>query len=138
MPRSPVYLKKWGSPQHPDDLHAHQLIAFKSQTSVALLGPKGEKAQVEHRSSQNRLIIDDGLSYKIATMEGAGIGLHGLWSVHRELAAGTLVQVLPDYRMEAEPALWLVYPKSNVLTAKVRAFIDFLVERIGRRPPWLR
>lgn len=135
---SPEYLEKWGRPRHPDDLQAHQLIAFKSQTPVALVGPNGEKGQVEHRSSQNRLIIDDGLSYKIATMEGAGIALHALWSVHRELSAGTLVQVLPDYRMDEEPALWLVYPKSNVLTAKVRVFIDFLVERIGLRPPWLR
>ncbi len=40
-----------------------------------------------------------------------------------------------DYRMNAEPALWLVYPKSNVLTAKVRVFIDFLVDRIGANPP---
>ncbi len=134
---SPGYLKKWGTPRHPDDLHSHQLVAFKSQTKIALVGPQAEKAQFDPRSSQNRLIIDDGLSYKIATMEGAGIALHALWSVHRELAEGTLVQVLQDYRMDAEPALWLVYPKSNVLTAKVRVFIDFLVEKIGRRPPWL-
>jgi len=45
--------------------------------------------------------------------------------------------VLPEYRMDAEPALWLVYPKSNVLTAKVRVFIDFLIERIGSHTPWL-
>ena len=70
-------------------------------------------------------------------MAGAGIAMHALWSVHRELAEGTLVQVLGDFRMDAEPALWLVYPKSNVLTAKVRVFIDFLLERIGNRPPWL-
>lgn len=133
---SPEYLEKHGCPQQPEDLHAHQLIAFKSQTSVALTGPGGKKSQVEYRRARSRLIIDDGLSHKIATMAGAGIGLQALWSVHRELAEGSLVQVLPDYRMEKEPALWLVYPKSNVLTAKVRAFIDFLVERIGRTPPW--
>ncbi|MDO6460499.1 LysR family transcriptional regulator [Granulosicoccaceae sp. 1_MG-2023] len=134
---SPEYLEKWGRPLHPDELQAHQLIAFKSRTPVAWAGPNGEKGQVEHRSARNRLIIDDGLSYKIATMAGAGIALHALWSVHRELAAGTLVQVLADYRMEEEPALWLVYPKSNVLTAKVRVFIDFLVQRIGEKPPWM-
>jgi hypothetical protein len=33
--------------------------------------------------------------------------------------------------------LWLVYPKSNVLTAKVKVFIDFLVEKIGNAPEWL-
>lgn len=134
---SPEYLAKWGTPKHPDDLHSHELVAFKSQSAIALVGPKGENEQLNLRSSQNRLIIDDGLSYKIATKQGAGVALHALWSVHQELSAGTLVQVLQDYRMDAEPALWLVYPKSNVLTAKVRVFIDFLVDRIGLRPPWL-
>lgn len=133
---SPEYLAKWGTPKHPDDLRSHQLVAFKSQATITLVGPKAEKEQLHLRSSQNRLIIDDGLSYKIATMNGAGIALHALWSVHRELSGGTLLQVLQDYRMDTEPALWLVYPKSNVLTAKVRVFIDFLVDRIGANPPW--
>ncbi|MCK2148793.1 LysR family transcriptional regulator [Marinobacter alexandrii] len=135
---SPEYLAKWGTPGHPDDLRAHQLIAFKSQATINLTGPQSEQSQFNPRTSQNRLIIDDGLSYKIATMEGTGIAIHALWSVHRELAEGTLVQVLPDYQMDAEPALWLVYPKSNVLTAKVRVFIDFLLDRIGSRPPWMQ
>lgn len=134
---SPEYLAKWETPEHPDDLHLHQLVAFKSQATINLVGPQGKEEQFDPRTSQNRLIIDDGLSYKIATMEGAGIAIHALWSVHRELAEGTLVQVLPGYHMSAEPALWLVYPKSNVLTAKVRVFIDFLLERIGNNPPWL-
>lgn len=135
---SPEYLAKWGTPGHPDDLRSHQIIAFKSQATINLNGPQSEQSQFNPRTSQNRLIIDDGLSYKIATMEGAGIAIHALWSVHRELAEGTLVQVLPDYQMDAEPALWLVYPKSNVLTAKVRVFIDFLLDRIGSRPPWMQ
>lgn len=134
---SPEYLAKWGTPKHPDDLCSHQLIAFKSQATINLIGPDGEQGKFNPRAPGNRLIIDDGLSYKIATMAGAGIAMHALWSVHRELSEGTLVQVLGDFRMDAEPALWLVYPKSNVLTAKVRVFIDFLLERIGNRPPWL-
>ncbi|MEM7398933.1 MAG: LysR family transcriptional regulator, partial [Pseudomonadota bacterium] len=44
---------------------------------------------------------------------------------------------LPDYEIADQSALWLVYPKSNILTAKVRVFIDFLLDRIGRSPPWL-
>lgn len=133
---SPEYLAKWGTPQHPDDLNRHQLIAFKSSSAITLLGPENETLKFHPRSAQNRLMIDDGLSYKIATLKGAGIALHALWSVHQELKSGALVQLLPDYRMNREPALWLVYPKSNVLTAKVRVFIDFLVARIGEHPPW--
>ncbi|MBW3196318.1 LysR family transcriptional regulator [Marinobacter nauticus] len=134
---SPDYLAKWGCPQSPRDLSAHQLIAFKTQAAITLMGPNGEKGEFNPRNCRNRLIIDDGLSYKIATMAGAGIAMHALWSVHHELSTGALVQLLPEYRMDSEPALWLVYPKSNVLTAKVRVFIDFLLQRIGERPPWL-
>ena len=43
---------------------------------------------------------------------------------------------LPDYAVDDQVALWLVYPKSNVLTAKVRVFIDFLIERVGDAPGW--
>ena len=57
--------------------------------------------------------------------------------MHRELASGALIRVLPGYEIDDEVALWLVYPKSNVLTAKVRVFIDFLLEKIGKSPPWL-
>ncbi len=57
---------------------------------------------------------------------------------HVELASGALVRVLPGLEVDDRSVLWLAYPKSNVLTAKVRVFIDFLVERIGRAPPWLR
>lgn len=134
---SPDYLAKWGIPEKPEDLESHQLLAFKTQATINLMCPTGEPAQFNRRTPNNRLIIDDGLSYKIATMAGAGIAMHALWSVHKELADGSLIQVLPDYRMDDEPALWLVYPKSNVLTAKVRVLIDFLLARIGEAPPWL-
>ena len=65
---SPEYLAKWGTPKHPDDLCSHQLIAFKSQATINLIGPDGEQGKFNPRAPGNRLIIDDGLSYKIATM----------------------------------------------------------------------
>ena len=62
--------------------------------------------------------------------------MNWLGSVHREIADGSLVRILPDYEINDQVALWLVYPKSNVLTAKVRAFIVFLLEKIGKAPSW--
>ena len=38
--------------------------------------------------------------------------------------------MLPDYSVDDNSAIWLVYPRSNVLTAKVRVFIDFLLQEI--------
>ena len=81
--------------------------------------------------------MDDGLSQKVATVAGAGISINSLWSVHREITNGLLVRVLPEYEINDRSVLWLVYPKSNVLTARVRTFMDFLLERIGKAPVWL-
>ena len=133
---SPDYLNQHGTPTHPDELATHQLIAFKEQSPIQLVGRDGNAGQFNPRLAGCRLIVDDGLSQKIATIAGAGISMNALWSVHRELADGSLVRVLPDYKVDDQTALWLLYPKSNVLTAKVRIFIDFLLEKIGNAPVW--
>ena len=134
---SPKYLNQHGTPTHPDALATHQLIAFKEQSPIPLVGRDGNAGQFNPRLAGCRLIVDDGLSQKIATIAGAGISMNALWSVHRELADGSRVRVLPDYTVDDQAALWLVYPKSNVLTAKVRIFIDFLIQRIGDAPVWV-
>lgn len=38
------------------------------------------------------------------------------------------MRVLPDFSVADDVALWLAYPKSNVLTAKVCVLIDFLID----------
>jgi DNA-binding transcriptional LysR family regulator len=133
---SPNYLDQHGTPTQPDELATHQLIAFKVQSPIKLVGRDGKAGQFNPRLVGCRLVVDDGLSQKIATIAGAGISMNALWSVHRELADGSLIRVLPDYKVDDQAALWLVYPESNVLTAKVRIFIDFLLEKIGNAPGW--
>ncbi len=134
---SPRYLDEHGSPRHPDDLAHHQLVAFREQTPKQLTGPDGTSGYFDPRQSDGRLVMDDGLSQKLATLAGAGISVNSLWSIHKELSEGSLIRVLPDYDVNDHSVLWLVYPKSNVLTAKVRIFIDFLIEKIGKAPAWM-
>jgi DNA-binding transcriptional LysR family regulator len=133
---SPDYLAKHGEPATPQDLMKHDLVAFKDQSPRVLSGSVGADGVFDPKQASSRLMLDDGLSQKLATIAGAGISVNSLWSVHREIADGSLVRVLPDYTIADQSALWLVYPKSNVLSAKVRIFIDFLLERIGKNPPW--
>ncbi len=128
---SPGYLRQHPAPTHPDELNEHALIAFKRTSTVQLIGRDGSAATFSPREAGCRLIFDDGLSQKLATIAGAGISINSLWSVHAELASGSLVRVLPEYTIRDQAALWLVYPKSNVLTAKVRVFIDFLIQELG-------
>jgi DNA-binding transcriptional LysR family regulator len=72
----------------------------------------------------------------VATVAGAGISVNSLWNIHTELRSGALMRVLPDWTAADHSALWLVYPKTTVMSAKVRALIDFLIGRIGKAPPW--
>lgn len=134
---SPGYLARHGTPLHPQDLAHHELIAFRDQSPRPLVGPGDASGQFDPRGAGCRLVVDDGLSQKLVSVAGAGISMNSLWSVHRELSNSTLVRVLPDYEVDDRSVLWLVYPKSNVLTAKVRTFIDFLLDRIGKAPVWL-
>lgn len=133
---SPAYLSKHGRPDTPDDLTRHRLIAFRDLRARTIKTAQGQTAVFDPESAHSQLVMDDGLSQKRATLAGAGISLNGIWSVHAELAAGQLERVLPDYEAAESNMLWLIYPKSNVLSPKVRAFMDFLIEDIGKPPPW--
>lgn len=133
---SPAYLEKAGAPKHPSDLQKHKLIAFRDLKERPLRGPEGAMGAFDPNEATRQLIIDDGLSQKCATLAGAGISLNSLWSVHEELAARSLIRVLPDYEGAEDNVLWLIYPKTNVLSPKVRVFMDFLIERVGKQLVW--
>lgn len=133
---SPDYLTQMGTPKTPEDLTAHRLIAFKDLAARPLLGPGGITSVFDPHVADCRLVLDDGLSQKIATLNGAGISINSLWSVHRELQDGQLVRVLPEWSAQTVSALWLVYPKANVLSLKVRVFLDFLLEHFADGKAW--
>jgi DNA-binding transcriptional LysR family regulator len=134
---SPDYLEQHGTPNTPDELNTHQLLVFMNAK------PRKLKSTTDKRdctfpptSSKPRVVCDDGASMREAAKAGVGICMSSIWNIHEELNEGSLIRVLPDYHIDDQSAVWLVYPKSNVLTAKVRVFIDFLVEKLGTLPVW--
>jgi DNA-binding transcriptional LysR family regulator len=136
---SPGYLNQHGAPLRVEALDQHQLIGFRDASPRPLIGRgshAGHKGLFDPRRAGCRLVLDDGLSQKVATLAGAGISINSVWSVHRELAQGTLVRVLPEFEVDDQSALWLIYPQANVLTLKVRVLMDFLINNIGKRPAW--
>ncbi|MEP3275605.1 MAG: LysR family transcriptional regulator [Stappiaceae bacterium] len=135
---APVYLEKYGTPSAPRDLAAHRLIAFRDLEPRELVSSDGTRAAFTPREAAYRLILNDGLTQMRATVKGAGISINSFWAVHSELTEGALVRVLPDYTLADNPALWLIYPKSNVVSAKVRVLMDYLIQHIGRSAVWAR
>ena len=133
---SPAYLEEYGTPIKPDDLKPHRVIAFRNLEPRHLISKDGTRAELDPKQSAHRLILNDGLPQNRATQDGAGISVNSRWLVHEEIASGALIHVLSDYKIVNQPALWLIYPKSNVVSAKVRVFMDFLVAHIGKAPVW--
>lgn len=134
---SPEYLKIHGTPQEPRELASHQLMVFTSATPRQLTSATGaDSCTFPPPNSKPRVTCDDGLSIRLAAKGGVGICMSSMWNIHSDLNEGSLVRVLSDYEVNDGSAIWLVYPKSNVLTAKVRVFIDFLLEQIGTPPVW--
>ena len=67
-----------------------------------------------------------------AAAEGLGICCEPDFMVADDIAAGRLVPILADYRPPAAP-IHAVYPSRRHLSAKVRAFVDFLAGEFGQR-----
>ena len=132
---SPDYLEARGTPQTPDDLTQHDCLCY-SNLSMAhewrFVTEKGEPWPV---TVKGRLNINNGDALKIAALRGLGFVNLPTFIAGSELQAGTLVTVL-DRFIPQDASVSAVYPHSRHLSPKVRAFVDFLAERIGPRPYW--
>ena len=138
---SPCYIKEYGQPLTPDDLETHRFLSWSNLASRKIIHADGHTALLDPAKMMCRTILDDGTSQRLATLAGMGISINSLWSVAQDIEEGRLVRVLPDWRLHDQSVLWLIYPKSNVLTPKVRCFMDFLIGRLdvakqtGKRIP---
>ena len=74
---------------------------------------------------------NSGSALLTAAVEGVGICRLPLLYVRDFLKSGQLVPVLEQFRSDALP-VWMVYPNARCVPAKVRLFIDYFCDNIGR------
>ncbi|RJE81105.1 LysR family transcriptional regulator [Paracoccus sp. JM45] len=130
---APDYLARRGIPLNPQDLDGHDLLSWGNATPRDLV--TGDKRfTLDARRMVCRTILDDGTSQRIATLAGGGISVNSHWNVADEIRTGRLVHLLPDWQLDDASVLWLIYPQSNVLTPKVRVFMDFLLAELTPAP----
>jgi DNA-binding transcriptional LysR family regulator len=56
--------------------------------------------------------------------------------VAQEIKAGRLIRLLREWT-PTEKDIYVVYPSDRHLSPKVRAFLDFVIEKVTPHPPWL-
>ena len=132
---SPDYLRERGRANTPDELAGHACLVVGTLDLWTFLGADG-KPIVQRVSPALR--INDGEAVRDAARAGLGIALMATWCAAEELRSGALVPVLPEFPLVSTQTLWALYPSSRELAPKVRAFIDWIVDRIGPEPYWDR
>lgn len=131
---SPAYFERHGVPRHPADLRRHNCLLYSYLPTAEewqFIGPDGPAAV----RVSGTLRANNGDALEAAMLAGLGVALQPTFIAGRDLQAGRLVAVMPDY-VDESASVYAVYPHSRHLSAKVRAFIDFLAARFCPAPPW--
>jgi DNA-binding transcriptional LysR family regulator len=123
---APAYLECHPAPRSPADLAHHNCLRYAFYAfgdEWHFIDPAGKPVVV--RVAGN-LVTTSAVVLREAVLAGGGVLLAAPFVLHEELAAGSLVRLLPDYRT-VEFSIAAVYPHRRFLAAKVRVFIDALV-----------
>jgi DNA-binding transcriptional LysR family regulator len=125
---SPAYLKAHGVPQTPEDLARHACLTYEYMP-VRNVWPFHGKDGREHAIRvAGPLHSNNGDLLAAAAVAGVGIAYEPEFMLGPDLKAGRLVPILPSYATPLGP-IYAVYPSRRYLSAKVRAFVDFLAQR---------
>ena len=126
---SPGYLARHGTPRTIDELRKHNcLVATFEPCATWHFKIDGRDVAID---LQGNWRSNSGSALVTAAVEGVGICRLPELYVREHLRNGALVEILKDFRSDPLP-VWMVYPNSRYTPAKVRIFIDYFCENIGR------
>lgn len=123
---SPAYLAAYGVPRSLDDLSGHALVHYVGTLGQRSPGFEYHDGQ-DYRSVPMRgaITVNSGEAYSAAALAGLGIIQVPRLGARVALAAGTLVEVLPEYVAEPMPVT-LLYAQRRHLPRRVAAFMDWM------------
>ena len=127
---SPAYFEANGRPGTPSDVSNHEILYYAQEQWRFRIGERWETVR-----GHTRLRGNNGELLRTAAEAGLGLCILPSFIAAPGLESGRLEVALRDYPLE-EGALHAVMPPGRATTARVRALVDFLVERFGPEPAW--
>lgn len=121
---APAYLARHGHPDDPQDLGRHHVLAYAHHMPGELSFQRGDEVTTVH--TRPTLLANDGQVLRTAAVAGLGILAQPTYVIYDDLVAGRLVPVMPQWRLPSM-AISLVYPRRDLVPAKTRVFMDFLL-----------
>ena len=123
---APAWIRRHGLPQTPEDAAAHAAVLPSYADLSRHPCTRGDTTTTLQLTSA--LQSNSTLMLRELLLAGSGIGYLPHWLAQDDLAAGRLVQLLPEWELH-RVTLHAAYPDRRHLSAKVCSFIDFLVEK---------
>ncbi|WP_180900292.1 LysR family transcriptional regulator [Martelella soudanensis] len=126
---APGYLADKGTPSHPSELDGHEAIAFTPSARSPWRFTRGEE---DVRVTPTRMItVNSGQAVRVAACAGLGIIMQPEILLKRDIEAGFLARLFPDWGLGERP-MWLLYYRDRRMTPRLRSFISFAVATFGR------
>lgn len=133
---SPGYLAVHGLPRRPADLQQHNCLNFTRESPAYVPWMVTERTRVHEVSVGGCVEANQGEMLLALALAGVGIARLAEFHVAESIRTGALVRLLPGFQDETVDPIYALYSSRRNLSARVRAFIDFLEARF-RRPVWL-
>ncbi len=132
---APDYLARFGEPRHPDELARHQCLCY----SLAMRSswPFVIDGEVRSVAVSGGFCANNGEALQDAAVRGAGIVYQPTFLAAGALRDGRLKAILRDYPAP-EFHLYAAYPGNRFVPQRVRAFVEFLADKLGPEPYWDR
>ena len=121
---SSEYLAAHGTPSHPAELAGHEIIAYSYWSNTDTWQFEGPDGQVSV-TIKPWIHTNNGDSCRAIALAHQGIILQPTFLIGDDLAAGRLVEILPEYR-SIELGVYAIYPTRKHVAPKVRAMVNFL------------
>ncbi|MBT0670643.1 LysR family transcriptional regulator [Novosphingobium profundi] len=124
---SPAYCEAHGVPAHPDELIQHRCLTVGDPPPRTWsLQKDEERLEVKVRSAMG---ASDGEIPHLAALQGCGIALKSSWEVVKDIRAGRLIRVLPQWWGRTR-SVRVVFPIRRHQPARVRTFVDFMEQEL--------
>jgi DNA-binding transcriptional LysR family regulator len=127
---APAYLRRHGEPKAPEDLAAHACLSYEYAPARSAWPFRDREGRERSVRIAGPVHANNGRFLEALAVAGMGICCEPDFIVGPDLRAGRLKALLPAYAPAAS-SIYVVYPSRRHLSAKVRAFTDFLAERFA-------
>jgi len=129
---APAYIAARGMPRHPAELDRFDCIVLRSASSVVNewrfhSGAESVSYVVPAATARE---TNDGAIARAWALDGRGIAMKSVWDIGADLQAGRLQVVMPEWGTPEAP-VHALFQRSRYMAPRLRALLDFLIERFA-------